>query len=63
MTPALKGGRQKGVDLAALSGGDWTEFRKRINELEPVIARVAEDFAYIRDKQKQFVRSISKDRW
>jgi hypothetical protein len=50
------------VDLTKLSSGDWKEFRKRINELEPVIARVSDDFAYIRDQQKQFVRDVSKER-
>jgi hypothetical protein len=53
-------GRGKGVDLASLSGGNWSEFRKRINELELLIARVSDDFVYIRDKQKQLVRDLSK---
>ena len=50
------------VNLTKLSGGDWKEFRKRMNELEPVIARISDDFAYIRDQQKQFVRSLSRER-
>jgi hypothetical protein len=50
------------VDLTKLSSGDWKEFRKRVNELEPLIARVSDDFAYIRDQQKQFVREVSKER-
>ncbi|GEM_PF-5209944 len=53
---------QRNVDLTKLSGGDWKEFRKRINELEPVISRVADDFVYIRDQQKQFVRGLSKQK-
>lgn len=55
-----QGGRQKGVDLASLSAKNWREFKKRINELEPVIARVAKDFAYIRERQKQTIRSLSR---
>ncbi len=57
---SLEGGREKGVDLASLAQGDWREFRKRINELEPVIRRVANDFFYIRDCQKQTKRDLSK---
>jgi len=57
-----QGGRQRGVDLAALAQGDWREFRKRINELEPVIARVSHDFTYIRDRQKQVKYDISRQR-
>ncbi len=59
---STKGGREKGVDLATLAQGDWREFRKRINELDPVISRVANDFAYIRDRQKQTKRDLSKRR-
>lgn len=47
------------VDLAKLSGGDWREFKKRVNELEPVIARISDDFSYIRDRQKQLVHELS----
>lgn len=53
---------QRNVDLTKLSSGDWKEFRKRVNELEPVISRVSDDFVYIRDQQKQFVRDVSKER-
>lgn len=61
MNPSTVGGREKGLDLAALSKGSWSEFRKRINELEPVINRVAQDLTYIRNHQKQIVRSISRE--
>lgn len=50
------------VDLAALATGSWTEFRKRINELEPVINRVAEDLKFVREQQKQPVRAIVPQR-
>lgn len=50
------------VDLAALATGSWTEFRKRINELEPVINRVAEDLKFVRERQKQPVRAIAPQR-
>lgn len=61
MNPSTIGGREKGIDLASLSKGSWSEFRKRINELELVINRVAQDLLYIRNHQKQIVRSISPD--
>ncbi len=54
--------RRQDVDLAALAVGSWTEFRKRINELEPVIARVAEDLKVVREQQKQPVRAIVPQR-
>lgn len=57
-----KGGRQRGLDLASLSQGSWSEFRKRMNELEPVISRVADDFKYIRQQQRQAVRELSKEK-
>lgn len=50
------------VDLAALATGSWTEFRKRINELEPVINRVADDLKFVRKRQKQPVRQMSNRR-
>lgn len=49
------------VDLTRLSSGDWRDFKKRINELEPVIARISDDFVYIRDHQKQLVRDLSRE--
>ncbi len=54
--------RRQHVDLAALAQGSWTEFRKRINELEPVIGRVAEDLKVVREQQKQPVRAIVPQR-
>ena len=54
--------RRQDVDLAALAQGSWTEFRKRINELEPVINRVVEDMKFVREQQKQPVRQMSKRR-
>lgn len=54
-------GVRREVDLTQLSEGDWQEYRRRINELEPVINRVSNDFAYIRDRQKQYTMTMSKE--
>ncbi len=53
------GGREKGLDLASLARGDWSEFRQRMNELNPVITRVSDTFVYVRERQTQTIRSIS----
>jgi hypothetical protein len=57
-----KGGRESGMDLKKLSQGDWRHFRKRINELEPLVARAAKDLIYIRNQQKQIVRGLSREK-
>lgn len=58
-----QGGRDRGVDLADLAANaDWREWRRETGKLEPVIRRVADDFSYIRDRQKQKTRSLSKQR-
>lgn len=60
--PSNKGGLQKGTDLSKLAKRSWTDFRQRLNELEVVIDRIAQDFIYIREQQKQSTHSISKRR-
>lgn len=58
-----QGGRNRGVDLENLArNADWREWRRETGKLEPVIRRVADDFNYIRDRQKQKERSLSKRR-
>ncbi|HEY8963851.1 MAG TPA: hypothetical protein VIN59_05230, partial [Alphaproteobacteria bacterium] len=53
------GGRSRGVDLKTLSGGSWIDFRKNINELEPVVSRVVENLRYIRERQRQVTRTLT----
>lgn len=58
---ASKSGREKGIDLRSLAKGDWRELRKRLNELEPIINKVAEDFIYIREQQKRIETTLSPE--
>jgi hypothetical protein len=53
------GGSGKNVNFAKLAKGDWRQYRVRINELEPTIKRISDDFAFIRNSQCQKVRKIS----
>ena len=58
-----QGGRNRGVDLENLArNANWQDWKLETGKLEPVICRVAEDFNYIRDHQKQKERSMSKRR-
>jgi hypothetical protein len=58
-----QGGRNRGVDLEDLArNANWQDWKPETGKLEPVIRRVAEDFNYIRDRQKQKERSMSKRR-
>jgi len=58
-----QGGRDRGVDLENLARtANWQEWKLETGKLEPVIRRVADDFNYIRDRQKQKERSLSKRR-
>lgn len=50
-----------GFNLAALSKGNWTDFKRRLSELTPLIARISDEFEYIREKQRQHVRGLSKE--
>lgn len=57
------GGRGRGVDLENLArNATWQDWKIETGKLEPVIRRVAEDFKYIRYRQKQKERSLSKRR-
>lgn len=61
MSDNESGGREAGIDLANLArNADWSEWRKQIGMLEPVIHRVSDDFTYIRKRQKQHTRTLSK---
>ena len=58
-----QGGRDRGVDLENLArAANWQDWKLETGKLEPVIRRVADDFNYIRDRQKQKERSLSKRR-
>lgn len=57
------GGTAKGEDLSKLArNGDWSNFKKRANELGSIIDKIAEDFEYVKNQQIQTVRNISKKR-
>lgn len=55
-----QGGRQRGVDLASLAKGDWSDFNKRVLQLAPVINQVAESFRSIRKEQRRQMQQQSK---
>lgn len=59
LTQNSPGGRSRGVDLTKLSTTSWIDFRKNINELEPVVGRVVDDLKYIRERQRQTVRLLT----
>lgn len=55
-----QGGTQRGVDLAALASGNWTQYQSRINELGPFIQRVTRKLDYVRSQQVHETRTFSE---
>ncbi|MDE1153980.1 MAG: hypothetical protein PW788_15725 [Micavibrio sp.] len=53
-------GNQSGLDLGKLAKGDWRDFNLRVQELSPVINRVAESFKKIRQEQRRTILQQAK---
>ena len=54
-------GSGDGVDLAQLAKGDWRDFNARIQELAPVINRLARTYKKIRSQQRRQIRKMSRN--
>ncbi|HRJ67922.1 MAG TPA: hypothetical protein PLW48_12370, partial [Alphaproteobacteria bacterium] len=55
-----QGGQNRGVDLAALAKGDWSDFNRRMIELAPVVNRTAQAYKNIRSEQRRQIMRQSK---
>lgn len=49
-----------GIDLAGLAKGDWRDFNARVQELAPVINRLARTYKKIRAQQRRQIRKMSR---
>lgn len=55
-----QGGQNRGVDLASLAKGDWSDFNRRMIELAPVVNRTAQAYKNIRAEQRRQIMRQSK---
>jgi hypothetical protein len=53
-----RGGDGQGIDLARMARGGWTNLRMRINEMEPVLGPITQDFIDILNRQRQPARAV-----
>lgn len=53
-------GSGDGIDLAQLAKGDWRDFNARVQELAPVINRLARTYKKIRAQQRRQIREMSR---
>lgn len=54
-------GGMDGIDLETLAKGDWNDFQARVNELMPIISRLADTYRQIKEEQRQEIIRLSPE--